>query len=102
MISSCVVRNPTAFDTLHVYDPAKYRLTGVLKSVEASILVEPLNQLALQLGLQAGLEQVMAVGGDVFSVTVNGLLTDMVADDGPSERKHLLKNIKSICKHNKK
>ena len=85
-----------------MYDPAKYRLTGVLKSVVLDIRVEPLNQLALQLGLQTGLEQVMAVGGNVFSVNVNGLLTDMVADDGPSERKHLLKNIKSICKHNKK
>ncbi|KAH3726489.1 hypothetical protein DPMN_052361 [Dreissena polymorpha] len=84
MTSSCVVRKPTALETLQMYDPAKYRLIGVLNSVVLSTLVEPLNQLALQRGLQAGLEHVIAVGGDVFSVTVNGLLTDTVADDGPS------------------
>ncbi|KAH3854233.1 hypothetical protein DPMN_096772 [Dreissena polymorpha] len=69
-----------------------YRLTSVLKSVVLSIWVEPLNHLTLQLGLQTELEHVMAVGGNVFSVNVNGLLTDMVADDGPV-REHICQNV---------
>ncbi|KAH3788968.1 hypothetical protein DPMN_167134 [Dreissena polymorpha] len=82
--SSCLVQNPTALKTVQLYDPAKCRSTGVLKSVVLYIGVDPALHLALQPGLQTGLEQVMAIGGNVFSVTVNGLLTDMVADDGPS------------------